>query len=733
MMRLPRFLPSVVIACASVALPVFGPDVAFAQDQGTGVSATAPKALKESADAFWHYAKTYRYDLANAEAKKIIDAKNEPVAVLKAFQAVSEDRKDNLDQWLLRWQQVPELRDSVDGLLAIIRQGHGQLRADASVIDQNIKHLIEGEQAYAISVARLRDSGELAISPMIDYLRDPSKKQYEPAIRRAFVEMGKSGLAPLVAAATYMPADEANQSALLTVISALGEIQYDVSIPPLAYLANNADVPAGVKQAARQALSRMVSGDAASLNTAQLYFEIAQKYYYGKAATSPEVKGSVAYLWSWDNAKGLVKKDIPAAIYGDVMTLRAAKRSLQLNPGREEVLALWLTADYSREADLPAGMQDPTAEAGAPSAHYYGVLAGAKTLNAVLTRALGDQNTPVALAAVKSLQRIGGQSNLFTGGQSGALVAAMQYPDRVVRFEAAFAAAAALPQTSFEGQERVAPILAEAVAQTGKPFVLVVAPEEKLNARVQDLKDQGYLAFGATTAEGAAAIELPAVDAIVISDDSAADVEKLRSLAASTPRLSGAAFIVTTQTAASPFAVQAATNPLMTVTQAAKGEDLKNAVEQGRKKAGSLPMDEKVAADYALTATDLLGKLAGSRGQVLDVSVAQVSLLQALSDSRQDVSLAAGKAVAMLSSKTAQQALLVKATDSKTDDKTKVAFYGNLATSAKFFGNQLDSDQVQTLQGAVSNEASVEVRSAAAEAHGALNLPADQIKSLLVK
>ena len=71
-------------------------------------------------------------------------------------------------------------------------------------------------------------------------------------------------------------------------------------------------------------------------------------------------------------------------------------------------------------------------------------------------------------------------------GGAPALIAAMSSPDRLVRFESAFAVAAALPQQQFAGQDRVVPLLAEAMSQTGVPSVLVVMPtQDRANATVE--------------------------------------------------------------------------------------------------------------------------------------------------------------------------------------------------------------------------------------------------------
>src|SRR5437867_3917280 len=69
---------------------------------------SAPSDLATSVDDFWHYAKVARYDLAAAAAQKILANRDNPVAVLEAFEAVSEKHndKDKIDQWMLKWQGV---------------------------------------------------------------------------------------------------------------------------------------------------------------------------------------------------------------------------------------------------------------------------------------------------------------------------------------------------------------------------------------------------------------------------------------------------------------------------------------------------------------------------------------------------------------------------------------------------------------------------------------------------
>ena len=63
----------------------------------------------------------------------------------------------------------------------------------------------------------------------------------------------------------------------------------------------------------------------------------------------------------------------------------------------------------------------------------------------------------------------------------------------------------------------------------------------------------------------------------------------------------------------------------------------------------------------------------------------------------------------------------------------KVHFLKNLSTNAKFFGNQYDPATFAWLSKLVQTATNAEVRAAAGEAHGALNLPPEQVNDLILQ
>ncbi len=164
---------------------------------------------------------------------------------------------------------------------------------------------------------------------------------------------------------------------------------------------------------------------------------------------------------------------------------------------------------------------------------------------------------------------------------------------------------------------------------------------------------------------------------------------------------------------------------------------MKNADEQPRAKASALPIDQQAAANYALRAADLLRQIAltqtQAQNQVLNLGLAEQTVLAALNDPRPDVVKAAGNVLAYLNSTPAQAALLQTILAQNTADDVRVSLLKSASTNAKFFGSRLTPEQVQTLDQMIEGATNQDVKNGAGEFRGALNLPADQAKTLVVK
>ena len=717
----------------SLVTPIafFHPILAIAQDNmqvpAVGDAVTEGQTvdpLQQDVEDFWHFGKVARYDVAVADGKKILDSGADPVKILDAFEKVTSDRGDNLDEWLVRWQGVDQMKDVATQIVDVLNKGRYTRRADPMWIEKQIGRLGGGDRPYRLAMLQLRESGELAVPFLLDTLKDPNKQDLYGPARRAIVDLGRYALNPLVAATETSDPAQAQ-----LVASLLGDLGYDAAAPYLARLADDG-ANADVKAVAHKALLQL---NMPSESTADLFYDLSEKLYYGKSGLVADERFPMANVWRFETDKGLLRTQVPAAIFNDVMSMRAAAYALKLNTTRD-ALSLWLVGDFKREIDLPKGATDDTRPAGSPDAHYYGVTAGTQYLNAALARTLNDKNSLVALAVVKALQVIVGDSNFKSGGSP--LIDAMGYSDRRVRFEAAFSVAQALPQSAFTGQDMVVPLLAEAISQTGQPSVLVVMPtQEAVNAIVQPLKGQGYIAAGATTAAGAlsAAASIPAIDVVLISEDlPGSEIETLLGLVSQSPKLRTSGKLIIVKSAASPWEARKASDPTISTTTSTDPTALKAAITTARDASGALPLDQAMATDYAMRAGELIKKLAISRGQVLDLTPARSTLLGALEDSRPEIVKLAGEGLALMNNDDAQKGIFLKASTEGTPDDVKISLFKSVATSAKFFGNKLDANQVQTLDQLVTDAKTPEVKNAAAEARGALNLPSDVAKNLIL-
>jgi len=758
MMRLPRLLILLTLACclavgicvgsvlADDATPAAPPPdtgtaVAAPPTDTTTATAAAP-ALNDLVDDYWHYGKIARYDLASDAGEKIVAADSgNPRVVLEAFEAVAGAKGDVIDKWMLRWKTLPvptdpteaasakRMRDVSTKLNDLINQGYETRRSDPDFIRNTINEMASGSRAYDNNLPRLAKSGELAVKVLIDILRNPDERQYHSVARRILRDLGRKALNPLLAATEMKDYDT-----LVDVIAALGDIGYSVSTPYLSHLATGSEFPSSVHTAAHNALTHM--GASSSARPADQFYDEGEKFYYSRSDIEPS-GDKTAFIWFWNPQRGLTKRDVPTPIFGDCMAMRECEYALKLDPGKGEAVGLWLASNTRREAvDMPTGGDDPT-HRGIPDAHYYNVSAGVQYVNNALARALHDHNAPLSFQLTSALRDIIGQGNI-AGSAGEAVQEALYFPNRLVRYEAALALAESMPTQAFPGSDRVVPLLVEAMTQNSKPNILIVAPtqDDTLNTLRTAVQSLEYTTAGGSTPNEAAAAAntLPAVDIIIISEDS--DVRRMVDLEQTIAHLQGASMLVLTHAAGGPYADRSATDPLMNAAmfppKASLSVVLKDEIEKARQHAGAMSLTDEQATHYALRSAELLEMIAISHSPAMDVAVAEPGLLTSLGDPRAPVAEAAGRVLSLLNSPGAQNGLATRAIDASTPAEVRISLFNSLARSAKFFGNRLDGEKVTALEKVVSDEKDPQVRGAAASARGALNLPADQARQLIL-
>ncbi|OQY06282.1 MAG: hypothetical protein B6I25_04215 [Planctomycetales bacterium 4572_13] len=141
----------------------------------------------------------------------------------------------------------------------------------------------------------------------------------------------------------------------------------------------------------------------------------------------------------------------------------------------------------------------------------------------------------------------------------------------------------------------------------------------------------------------------------------------------------------------------------------------------------------EMAQNYALRAVGAMYKLAVARNKIVDLSTALPALIEVTQKSSSQMQVLATGVLAHLESPQAQRAIAAMAMDEANDNGVRIAAFGSLALSAKINANLLLTERIEAIYKLVSStETDADLRAAAAGAYGALNLPSEQVKTLIL-
>jgi len=158
-------------------------------------------------------------------------------------------------------------------------------------------------------------------------------------------------------------------------------------------------------------------------------------------------------------------------------------------------------------------------------------------------------------------------------------------------------------------------------------------------------------------------------------------------------------------------------------------ENLAEAV--GRK--GAEELGDDLADEYAIRAVEVMNKLAVARNEVVDLLQALPVLVEATKSSWAQMQNLAGEVLARLDSPDAQRAIADMALSAQNSADVRKYAFGSLAISAKLNANLLTDGQIDAIYSLISSDATdAELRSTAAAAYGALNLPSRRVKDLIL-
>ena len=367
------------------------------------------------------------------------------------------------------------------------------------------------------------------------------------------------------------------------------------------------------------------------------------------------------------------------------------------------------------------------------SAEFFATAAGPSILQDVIAMALDAQDTALARAAMGALARTSSTRGLIAQGGRNALVEALGYPDRRVRFDAALVIANALPQQGFSSDAAVVPILGSMVAAGGSTGAAIAQNDEDLRTIDARLGGIGFRPLRGGRDFSALSTELvggQGVDLIVVQGPRGFVRDTVAAVRNS--RVAGAApVVVLADPADAPgLSIDFDGDARVAVMSAGSPDPaFERAVAAASGGAGGSVVSEEEGEDYTLRALAALEMIADSGSPVFDIRNAELPLLGALATASGDMRLRVADVVARVPTERSQRTLMDASLAAKSQEQAELLL--RLAESARRFGNMLEPQQVDALRKVITSSAGPEA-DAAGVAYGALGLPVRDVVKLIV-
>ena len=344
----------------------------------------------------------------------------------------------------------------------------------------------------------------------------------------------------------------------------------------------------------------------------------------------------------------------------------------------------------------------------------------------------------VALQVLNALQQVANQAYLsMAATQEGSpLINALSYPDRLVRFSAAFAIVAIQPREAFFGADRVVPVLAEAVdMETGRSILIIEDDVENLNRLKAAFRQANWNVGEATTGDTgiSAARRMGRVDAVVLSPSitNVGYVDVIRELRRSFTTTMVPVIVLAKEAEAVPFSQLSQTfRYLAQVPANADIDAIVSRVNVLLADAGTTALEPEISQRVSLRAARDLTFVATAR-TVLDARPARGALLSAAGGRNAELAITAIGSLVQMPDAEIQQRLAAIGLAQDTAQNVRVAALQGVADTARHIGNQLDVETVRTLQQRVATEADAPVRDAIGTVLGALDLEAALASELI--
>jgi len=735
--------------------PATAQAVSSADEAPVAADEAALEAIEANLANYLHFALIGQFEVADSYAQALLDLPVldplSPQAARELVRLTGEDYyKDAIDVLLLLINNTP-IADNAREVLDLIRQAHRTIHRDPRRILDSIALLAGTPTQRMTGLERLRDTGEYAVPWLLRVLDDPDRAKLHPFVIDVFARLGQEIVNPMVQALGI--SDPVIQRA---VAQGLGELGYPQALPYLKRLASDPQANPLVRSVATEAIATIIAQNPGALDLPafELFADLAEGYYDNADALAADPRDETANVWyaTGDTVKPIA---VPRAIFHLVMSMRCCEQALELEPDAPEVVALWLAANFRREAALGLDVQNDqvveTEDRTRPPDFlrnvYFARVAGPRLCLRVLGRGLVERDRHVALGAIAAMDGTAGPAVMAGAVEDSrlSLGQALVFPDLLVRVKAALALGRAMPTQPFEAADVVVPVLASTLTLTGQRYYLLVEPDETVGRRLtEELTKQHeadvHVAARFTDAMTWARRERTHLDGIFLNASIANPplVQAMRALAED--EHFGLVPVVVYARHDEPVAegsLDAVPAPAWRLLRLAEGQEVDAKAllvlrEEAAGEMGVTALDEEVSGSLALEAARVLRDLAIHGRSVLDPAAACSALIEVLDSPSEQLRIESLQVLGLLDRADAQRAIAAVALSDEQSDRLRKVAYVALAESARQFGSHLDAAMTLRLHEEAFAAEDLEIRTYASRAVGALNLAVPKTANVIL-
>jgi len=627
------------------------------------------------------------------------------------------------------------LQPSSITLLDRMNEAFRTYAADPARMDRLIGDLTGSPEKREVAIIQLRNTGKVAIPRMLTVIAAAKDSSQRDAMVYAMTRMGSQIIPPLLGSL-----ESPNEAVRTVAIDTLGWLGSLDTVPWLWYPAFGADQTTGVRQAARQALARILrddvkrAGDISGFGAATQLQEIATTHFRLEYNWKLNDDGESTELWSWDGQKNTLSAwNVAPETASLIVGSRFARQALTLSPERDDIQSLYLSLRLAFDAHV-AGWNSPL-PTGPGTAHNFALLAGPEVALHALEYSLKNPNPAASLATLQILSQIGNRTQLNErSGQASPIIQAMNYPNFRVQYAAASTVLQLDPEKSFRGASRIVSILTRALNDSGDQQGLAIDSNENRGASMAGLLGElGMLPLQAATGQDGfkiaaerSDISLIVIHAAVVRWGLSQTIVNLRADA----RTSGIPIIVYGPESIEPVVARIADQFPM-IGFALNGEQsFKQGVKNFLSRLSTPPLSANQRADRASSAGFWFAHIAGGRRTgIFNIDMAEDALFDAVNDP--GVGENAVIALGAIATPTSQERLQEIATSQARDAALRETAALQLAFHMQRYGILLSEDRIRDVHTSWQATPAGPLKTAMAAVVGSLKPDSDRITRIL--